>query len=82
MSLDNGTDEKQIPEIHFVLKETENDNNESIHILEYPFLALGGIPEAGDLVKFKNLYRVYLRRFDYSDLSRLKIYLYVIKVKE
>ena len=85
MNLDNGTDEqeqKEQPELHFVLKETENDKGETVRILAYPFLALGGMPSVGDLVQLQNLYRVYLRRFDYTDLNQLKIYLYVIKVKE
>ena len=83
MNLDNGTDEKRKdPELHFVLKETENGGSETVRVLGYPFHALGGMPSTGDLVKFKDLYRIYLRRFDYSDLEQLIIYLYVIKVKE
>ncbi len=70
------------PELIFVLKDKANDTSKVLEVLEYPFQALGGIPSVGDLVKIKEVYRVYLRRFDYSNLNAIRIHFYVIKVIE
>lgn len=78
----DSNNEVKLPKIYFVLKETESGSGQIEETLEYPFMALGGIPSVGDLVKFENLYRIYLRRYDYSELKELKIYLYMIKVIE
>ena len=79
----SGTNTKK-PEIYFVLKQN-SDDGETIQAFEYPFLALGGLPLVGDLIKLEddNTYRVYLRNFDYSDIKKIiKIYFYMIKVVE
>jgi hypothetical protein len=73
------------PEVFFVLKENSGDKGKYISALEYPFIALGGLPNVGDLVKFdeNSTYRIYLRTFDYSDVGeQVKVYLYVIKATE
>lgn len=73
----------KLPELIFVLKDKNNDTSEVLEVLEYPFQALGGIPSVGDLIKLrKGLHRIYLRRFDYSNLKSIRIHFYVIKVIE
>lgn len=80
--MDSAKDSKA-PELIFVLKENENDTGKVLEVLEYPFNALGGIPSVGDLIKLGVIvYRIYLRRFDYSNLKKIKIHFYVIKVIE
>ena len=73
------------PEAYFVLKQNADDEGEYVQAFEYPFLALGGLPLVGDLIKFEdnNTYRVYLRSFDYSEIKKIiKIYFYMIRVAE
>lgn len=72
------------PQIHFILKEKKDDEGQTIQAIEYPFMALGGLPLVGDLVKFEGgTYRIYLRNYDYSQiLTQIKIYIYMIKVED
>lgn len=80
--MDEKIEKNEDPQLIFVLKENENDKEKIVQMIGYPFNALGGMPAVGDLIKFDTLYRIYLRRFDYSDLKNLKIHFYVIKVIE